>query len=414
MTLRKTPLHDLHQRLGATLVDFAGWRMPVRYPAGIIAEHIAVRTNAGLFDISHMGRLAFAGPDARSFLRHVLTNDAGRLKLGQAHYTLMADEAGRALDDAFLYRTKAEEYILVVNAANTEKDLKHIETAAAGFRNVRIRNITGELAILALSGPLARRIVEGLLEDAGALPARSNRLTRLTVGGIDVVVATTGYTGEPNSFEIFLATADAQAAWQMLIEAGASPCGLGARDTLRLEAGLPLFGHEYGRAPDGSFIPVLANRAATHAVDLSCGRTGFIGRSALIAQRDAAAGREQPRQLIQPLAVMGRSAGRTGDRVLSLKGRAVGWVTSGTVVPYEGNRTRTPLHRKEAPLRAAALALVDADVGPLDRVVIESRRRRLDAWVVPFHLRREGTRTRAVVYRMNKKLGGADALYCEY
>jgi aminomethyltransferase len=422
---RKTPLNGRHKALGATLVDFAGWQMPVRYKGGIIAEHLATRTRAGLFDVSHMGRVAFRGAGALPFLMKALTNDASTLEVGRAQYTLIPTETGGAIDDAYLYRFLADEYLLVVNAANRERDLGHFRSLAGKFPNLEIIDRTDELAMLSLQGPLSQELLGALLED-GRLPcARRNRCSTVNVAGVLTLASRTGYTGEPLCFELIVDGGDAPRLWDALVEHGAEPAGLGARDTLRLEAGLPLFGHELGEDPDGNEIPLIACPAARGAVSFAPGRGEFTGRSALKTQFDALrafrsggiANADVLKRTIVPLAVIGRSAARAGDRVLDRSsGARVGWVTSGTSVPYTPAGASTEGAKAPAkPLtRPIALALIDAGIDQGTRVIIEAGKRRRTAFVVPFHLRVEGERTVPVIYDVEDREGDSDALYCKY
>jgi aminomethyltransferase len=246
--LLQTVLHGRHAALGAALVDFSGWRMPLHYRAGILEEHLATRAGAGLFDVSHMGRFSLSGPGALALLQHVLSSDAAALVPGSAQYTLIPNARGGARDDAYLYCFRAEEYLLVVNAANRTADWRYLQEMLPRFPGVALEDRTAAVAMLALQGPRAEEILRGLV-DGGALPEpRKNALGEVSLGGIRCPLSRTGYTGEPIGFECFPAAADAPRLWDLLLERGAAPVGLGARDTLRLEAGLPLYGHEGRRA----------------------------------------------------------------------------------------------------------------------------------------------------------------------
>ncbi|HSM89344.1 MAG TPA: glycine cleavage system protein T, partial [Desulfobacterales bacterium] len=244
--LLRTLFHGRHAKLGATLVEFGGWEMPVQYPAGIVQEHLATRRRSGLFDVSHMGRFRVAGGDAPAFLQHVLTNNAAALSVGEAQYTMIPDARGGAMDDAYLYRFSPDEFLLVVNASNRQKDWDHLNAAARGFRSVKLTDRTREVAMLSLQGPEARGTLERILE-SGRLPEPlRNRLSIAAFNGAPLLLARTGYTGEAIGFELFIDAAPAPALWDRLIAEGVQPVGLGARDTLRLEAALPLYGHELG------------------------------------------------------------------------------------------------------------------------------------------------------------------------
>jgi aminomethyltransferase len=242
------------------MVDFAGWDMPVQYSSGIIEEHLATRRGAGLFDVSHMGRFVFQGEGALPFLQHVLTNNAAALGVGDigAQYTMIPTPSGGAVDDAYLYRFTRKEYLLVVNAANRKKDWEYFQSCLGCFPGVKMYDRTDELAMLALQGPRSRELLEGMA-DGGRFPEPArNAVGTVAVGEAEVLVARTGYTGEPLCFELFFQRKWGSAIWDRIIDRGATPAGLGARDTLRLEAGLPLYGHELGLDPEGREIPVMA------------------------------------------------------------------------------------------------------------------------------------------------------------
>jgi len=400
--LQHTALHERHVALGAKMVDFAGWDMPLQYPTGIVAEHLATRKGAGLFDVSHMGRLALGGAGATALCQHALTNNAAALDELTAQYTIIPGAAGGAIDDAYLYRFCAEEFLLVVNAANRRKDLAHfqavLERAGDKLGPVELTDRTSEIAMLSLQGPTSRDILQGLI-DAGDVPEpMRNALSVVTICGATVQVGRTGYTGEPLCFELFAPAGVAPAVWDALIARGATPAGLGARDTLRVEAGLPLYGHELGLDADGSEIPVFACPLAKFAVSFSPLKGDFVGRAALarqfealarIADRDFSAIADLPRT-VRPIALLARGVARQGARVVK-DGRHVGYVTSGTMVPFwtvegEGLTSRPG---DDHQLRAIALALIDSNILDDDRVQVELRGKRIDAVVACYHLRSE-------------------------
>jgi aminomethyltransferase len=241
----RTLFFERHRDLGARIVEFGGWDMPLQYPSGTIAEHLAVRRRAGVFDVSHMGRFTVRGVQAMPFLQHVLTNNAEALD-GRPHgaqYTLIPDERGGAVDDAYLYRFEPDEYLLVVNAANREKDWAHLRRFASEF-DVEMIDETRELAMLAVQGPHARDILGGLLT-GGHLPEPiRNSVSTAELAGAPSRIGRTGYTGEPVAFEVFVPAADGLKVWDAIADAGATPAGLGARDTLRLEVCYPLHGND--------------------------------------------------------------------------------------------------------------------------------------------------------------------------
>ncbi|MCK5568042.1 MAG: glycine cleavage system protein T, partial [Actinomycetia bacterium] len=242
--LRRTPLYQKHLELGAKMIDFGGWIMPLNYPEGIIAEHLTTRKEAGLFDVSHMGRFTISRKDTLSFLQHVLTNNAAALKVGESQYTIISDEDGIAIDDAYLYRFYQEQYLLVVNASNQDKDKEYLMSMSSSFKDVKINDITNDLSMLSLQGPRSEEILISLIS-LGALPKPTrNKSSIIKIGDIKVLVARTGYTGEPIGFELFTENKRLADLWTLLCTRGSSPVGLGARDTLRLEAGLPLYRNE--------------------------------------------------------------------------------------------------------------------------------------------------------------------------
>ena len=323
--MRRTPLHSVHQRLGARLVPFAGWEMPVQY-TGIVAEHRAVRTSAGLFDVSHMGELDFLGAGAAAAVARLTCADVDRIAEGQARYSLVLDETAGVIDDVIVYRLGDRRgglhYRLVVNAGNTDAVLAHARAAIAGIAAVDLADRSGELALLAVQGPRAPGIVaqlaDGDVTDIGAYRCRHGR-----VAGQDVLLARTGYTGE-DGFELFVAAHRAEALWNELLQAGASaglqPAGLGARDTLRLEASMPLYGHELTR--DVSPLEVGLGRFVARG-------DGYIGAAAIAEQRAAGVARR-----LVHLHLAGRAIARQGFSITDGDGTEIGTVTSGSYGPW--------------------------------------------------------------------------------
>jgi aminomethyltransferase len=410
--LRRVPLHDKHVALGAKMVPFAGWEMPIMYPSGVVSEHLATRRHAGLFDVSHMGRFVIRGPGALAFLQQALTNNAAALEVGQAQYTMLPTPTGGVLDDAYLYRFVADEYLLVVNAANREKDWSYLEghlpVDAPGEARPELVDKSDEIVMISLQGPESRAILLRLIE-AGALPEPlRNELSSATVAGGTFSVGRTGYTGEPLGFELFGAVADSARLWDLLVQEGAVPCGLGARDTLRLEAGLPLYGQELGIDPEGNEIPLFSSPLSSFAVSFSPVKGDFVGREAFLRQqaayqrilkRDYSLIADLPR-ICRTVAVTGRGVPRSGVPVTK-DGRSVGRVTSGTMVPYwkmEGEGLSSHL-TEEYELRSICLALLDSDVLEDDRVELEVRGKMVDGVVVPYHLRTDAPPyARPIVY----------------
>ncbi|MFF7362736.1 glycine cleavage system aminomethyltransferase GcvT [Streptomyces sp. NPDC008125] len=327
---RTTALDALHRSLGATMTDFAGWDMPLRY-ASERDEHNAVRTRAGLFDLSHMGEIAVTGPEAVRFLNHALVGDIGTVGVGRARYTMIVREDGGILDDLIVYRLAEDEYLVVANAGNAQLVLDTLTERVAGF-DAEVRDDRDAYALIAVQGPASPAVLkavtdadlDGLKYYAG-LPG--------TVAGVPALIARTGYTGE-DGFELFVAPEHAEALWQALTEAGAPhgliPCGLSCRDTLRLEAGMPLYGHEL--------------TTALTPFDAGLGRVvkfekegDFVGREALTAAAERA-GTAPPRKLVG-LVAEGRRVPRAGYPVVAVGGtgaKVIGEVTSGAPSPTLG------------------------------------------------------------------------------
>jgi aminomethyltransferase len=396
--LMRTVFYDRHLELNATMVDFGGWNMPVQYQSGILQEHLATRNQAGLFDVSHMGRFIISGSQALDFLQHVLSNNAAGLEVEESQYTMIPNENGGAVDDAYLYRFYEDEYLLVVNASNRKKDWEHFQQALKSFDQVQLTDKTSEMAMLSLQGPQAKAIMAAIIE-TGRLPEpMRNQLSAATIKGVEVLIARTGYTGEPLCFELFIPRQDAVMLWDLLCEQSAVPIGLGARDTLRLEAGLPLYGHELGLDPENNEIPIFACPLARFAVSLSPLKAEFIGRSALtrqfeafekIVNRDYSRIKDLPR-MIRPVALTGKGVARAGSKVFA-NGQCVGFITSGTVVPHwefygEGIDSRIS---PETGRRAITLALLDSNLMEGDTVEIEIRKKKVSGLIVPYFLRSE-------------------------
>jgi aminomethyltransferase len=396
--LLRTVFFEKHRELKATLVEFGGWEMPIQYPEGIINEHMATRTKAGIFDVSHMGRLYFTGRNAPDFLQHALTNNAMALDTGESQYTLIQNENGGAVDDAYLYRFKKDEYLLVVNASNREKDVNHFKSLLKSFEHVEMTDKTFDLAMISLQGPSSRSIMEQIVT-SGSLPDPArNCLSIAQINGIETLIARTGYTGEPLGFELFVNNEHGIAIWDILMEKGAMPIGLGARDTLRLEASLPLYGHELGMDHDGNEIPVFASKLSKFAVSFSPLKKDFMGRDALLRQyntltrimnEDFSDIQDLPK-MIMPVAVTGKGIARAGHKIFS-QNRHVGYITSGTMIPYmepDGSGLNARF-KKNIRKRAIALALIDSSITEGEELEIEIRKKRCKAVVVPYHMSAE-------------------------
>ncbi|WP_181391965.1 glycine cleavage system aminomethyltransferase GcvT [Deinococcus irradiatisoli] len=242
--LRRTPLHAAHLRAGARMVPFGGWDMPVQY-AGVKAEHQAVRQGAGVFDVSHMGEFRVTGPGAEAFLQYVTTNDVSKLRPGRAQYNWLPGEAGGLVDDIYIYRVAQEEFLLVVNAANIGKDWAHLQ-AQVGRYDAQLSDESDQWGLLAVQGPRAEQLLQPHA-DTDLSARKKNSFFQTQLFGLPVWLARTGYTGE-DGFEVFVAAEQAEKMWEQLLGAGLTPAGLGARDTLRLEAGFPLYGHEFSES----------------------------------------------------------------------------------------------------------------------------------------------------------------------
>jgi aminomethyltransferase len=355
--LKRTPLHARHRASNARMVPYAGWEMPVEY-AGISSEHIAVRTRAGVFDVSHMGQIEVAGKNAVPAVQRILCNDASRLAVGQAQYSALLTEQGTFLDDVVVYRMAPVHFMLVVNAANVAKDVAWVTQQAALIGDVAVVDSSSRYSLLALQGPAAQAVLQPLTG------VELEGLKRYWFGygevaSARVTIARTGYTGE-DGFEIFVPPAMADRVWQAILESGRSagilPCGLGARDTLRLEAAMRLYGNDI----DESTTPLEAG------LDWIVGwqKTDFIGREGLASQRT----RGVPRRLVG-LEMLDRGIARQGCPV-EVAGTPVGVVTSGT---------QTPFLKK-----AIALAYVPPEAAMVSsRVEVDVRGKRVRAAVVP-------------------------------
>ncbi|MHB1425197.1 MAG: glycine cleavage system aminomethyltransferase GcvT [Gemmataceae bacterium] len=347
----RTPLYDWHVRRGGRMVEFGGWDMPVQY-SSIVAEHQAVRGAAGLFDISHMGRLSFGGPDALALIQRVYSNNAAAMKDGQVRYGLICNARGGIRDDVLVYRWPYD-WAMVVNASNRDKIVDWITQNKDG-RTVEMTDQTMTTCMIAVQGPQALALCRGLTEtDAERLAYYYAMPTRYH--GKGCVVSRTGYTGE-DGIEIMASAAQAVELWEELVQRGAKPCGLGARDTLRLEAAMPLYGHELSEDID----PFQAGLSWAVKMD----KGDFLGRDALLRRREDAT-----LPIRVGLELAGRRAAREGSAVLS-QGRIIGRVTSGTLTPTVN--------------KAIAMAYVDAAFTSAGTMcLVDVRGKQEEARVVP-------------------------------
>jgi aminomethyltransferase len=317
--LKRTPLYEEHQAAKAKLIDFGGWEMPVQY-AGVIDEHHAVRKNAGLFDVSHMGEVDVRGKDALAFVQMLITNDASRLEDGKVIYSPMCYPDGGIVDDLLVYQHNLEHFLLVVNASNTEKDFAWMLEQVKDLE-VTVDNISSQFAQLALQGPQAEKILQRLtMLDLSAI--KYYTFTYGEIDGVKTLISRTGYTGE-DGFEIYVSPQYSRQMWRKILEAGSSegiqPIGLGARDTLRFEARLPLYGNELG----AGITPLEAGLGIFVKLD----KTDFIGKDALVKQKEQGI----PRKLVG-LEMIGRGIARS-HYPLQKDGEEIGFVTSGSYSP---------------------------------------------------------------------------------
>lgn len=352
--LRRTPLYPQHLAAKARIVPFAGWEMPVQY-AGVLPEVKAVRESAGLFDVSHMGRVRLIGPDALAYLQYVLVSDLSKLppEGGVAQYSLLCLPTGGVIDDVIAYRLGPEEFVVVINAANRDKDLRHLHEQARNFA-VTLTDESDQTALLAVQGPKAVALVSELSSgDFAGVPRFG--VAHGQVATIPVMAARTGYTGE-DGFELFCEAEHAANLWQALTDAGAVPCGLGARDTLRVEAALPLYGHEM----DEQTLPFEARLAWVVKTD----KTGdFIGKEALTRAKA-----EGKNKVLVGLEMEGRGIPREGYAV-EADSQAVGHVTSGTFSPMRQKGVALARVSAEHSKRGTVLNVVIRDTRHAARVV---------------------------------------------
>lgn len=363
MTFSKTALHAQHLALGAKMIEFGGWEMPVWYE-GILAEHRAVRTTVGLFDVSHMGEIEVSGADALLFLQRLLTNDLAKLKVGQVQYSFLCNPAGGVIDDLLVYKLAAERYGLVVNAGNRLKDWKWLKTQVKD-EQVTLVDQTAEIGLLALQGPRAAELLSEFAA-VSLLDLKPFHFCKTQVGGFAVLVSRTGYTGE-DGFELYVEMAALPQLWAKLLQGGQKiglrPAGLGARDTLRFEAGLPLYGQELNE----EITPLQADLEFF----VAWSKTDFIGKEALLVQKKVGLKRK-----LVGFEMLERGIPRSGYP-LEKEGREIGVVTSGNYAPT---------------LKAnLGLGYVDSEHAFLgNEIVVKVRGRELKARLIkkPFYSRR--------------------------
>lgn len=369
---RKTPLYECHVQAGGKIVPFAGYLLPVQYETGVIAEHMAVRTSAGLFDVSHMGEVVLKGKDALKNVQRLVTNDCSRMYDGQVKYSPMCNDYGGVVDDLLVYRMKEDKYLIVINASNRLKDYEWMKQHLVG--EVELQDISDEMAQVAIQGPRAKEIICKLTEEAKLPDKYYSFVELIPVAGINCLVSRTGYTGE-DGYELYCNNEDVVKLWDAILNAGnyngekdskeegkniVIPCGLGARDTLRLEAAMPLYGHEM----DDGISPL--ETGLGFAVKLE--KEDFIGKQGIM-------NRGTPKLARVGLNITGRGIAREACPVY-LGDKLLGTTTSGTHCPYLGR-----------PIAMALLQTEHSSIGT--QVEVEVRGRRIAAEIIklPFYKR---------------------------
>lgn len=358
---KKTPLYDTHVALGGKMVSFGGYCMPVQYPAGVIKEHMAVRENAGIFDVSHMGEVLFEGPDALKNLNYILTNDFTKMSEGRVRYSVMCNEEGGCIDDLVVYKFNDQKYMVVVNAANQDKDASWMEAHVTG--DCKFTNISETIGQIALQGPKSKDVLAKIADEEG-FPAKYYTFNPdLSVAGVSCIVSQTGYTGE-FGYELYMDSDKVVTVWNALLEAGKEfgllPCGLGARDTLRLEAAMPLYGHEMNDSID----PLETGLA----FGVKMQKEDFIGKKAIEAKG------ESPRTRVG-MKVTGRGIVREGEDVF-IGDEKIGVTTSGTHCPYLGYA-----------IAMAMVAREHSEIGTQVEVDVRGRRVAAEIVELPFYKR---------------------------
>lgn len=355
---KKTPLYEKHIALGGKMVSFGGWQMPVQYPTGILKEHMAVRTKAGIFDVSHMGEVLFEGKGALNSLNHLLSNDYTNLAVGKVRYGTMLNEKGGVIDDLIVYRLGEEKYMVVVNAATHDGDVKHMKENL--LADTDFTDISDQIGLISLQGPDSKEILTPLVEEGELPTGYYSEKENIRIAGVVCLVSRTGYTGE-FGYEIFCAAEETGKVWDALMATGkVVPCGLGARDTLRLEAAMPLYGHEM----DETVSPL--ETGLDFGVKVN--KPEFIGREALLAHPPV-------RERIG-LKVTGRGIVRE-EEDLYLGDEKIGVTTSGTYCPFLGG--------------SYAMALVPrGKVSAGDKVLADVRGRKVECEVVPLPFYKRG------------------------
>lgn len=364
IALKRTALYAAHREAGARMVEFGGWEMPVEY-SGIIEEHLAVRTRAGLFDVSHMGEIEVRGPRALALLQHLTSNDVSRLKIYQAQYSALMYPQGSAVDDCVIHRLGEDHFFICVNAANTEKDFEYIRSHnPCDASEVRVRNVSAEYSQLALQGPASTTILSKVT-DARLAELKYYWCCPASCCGVDGLLARTGYTGE-DGFEFYFSSSESEKVWRTLLEAGQSegliPAGLGARNTLRLEVAYPLYGHEL----DAETTLLEANLGWICNFE----KGPFIGRESLLEEK-----RQGVRKKLVGFEMAERGIARDGYSVLT-ESKGQGRVTSGSYAPYLKKN-----------IGLAYIPPEDAEPGRNLEIEIRGKRVRAQQVALPFYKR---------------------------
>lgn len=352
--LKKTPLYQNYVDSGAKIVEFGGWAMPVQF-SSIKEEHNAVRYNVGLFDVSHMGEIEISGKDAEQFIQYILSNDTNLLTNDKAMYSALCNEEGGVIDDLVTYKLNENHYLLIVNAANTNKDYQWIKKHSSNF-TVDVSNTSDKYGQLAIQGHRSRALINELVDVDVNHMAMFEFKQNVQLFGKSIILSQSGYTGE-DGFEIYCKQEDTKDIWEQLLKYDVTPCGLGARDTLRLEAGLPLHGQDLSESItpyEGGIAfaakPLIAN--------------DFIGKSVLKAQKENGSERRTV-----GLELLGKGIARTGYEVLDENSNQIGFVTSGTQSPSSG--------------KSIALAIIDRGAFEMGKkVIVQIRKRQVEAKIV--------------------------------
>ncbi len=355
----KTPLYDCHVELKGKMVSFAGYLLPVQYEQGLVKEHLAVRNEVGIFDVSHMGEILVEGEDSLSYIQKLVTNDCSKMYDGQVKYSPICNEEGGVIDDLLIYKYNNNKYMLVINAANREKDFKWMK--ANEFGNMTLSDVSDDIALIAVQGPKSKQVLLKLMDEEFLPKKYYSFKDKVNIAGCEAMVSKTGYTGELG-YEIYCKSLDAKTIWNELLEKGKDeaivPCGLGCRDTLRLEAGMPLYGNELS----DSITPLEAGLAFTVKMD----KDNFIGKEAILNKGES-------NKVRVGIKITGRGIAREDCKVF-YNDNEIGQTTSGTHLPYVDY--------------AGAMAYVDKEYSsPGTKVLIQVRKRYVEGEIVdlPFY-----------------------------